>query len=500
MDAALRILFISAEVAPFARTGGLGDVNGALPQVLAALGHDVRIVMPLYQSLRDGDFPLTERVSDLQVPLVIGPRTARVWQTHLPEPDGAAARVPVYAVEQDDFFARPGLYGNGNGDYPDNALRFTFFSRAVLSLVERLGWFPQVFHCHDWHTGLVPALLRFLPGLDARSRQAASVFTIHNFAYQGIFPNWAFGLTGLPPFLFQPEGLEFYGSLNFMKSGLYYADRLTTVSPSYAEEIGSPTLGFGLDGCIRARRSALVGIVNGADYAVWNPEADPLIAAQYGAEDLSGKAACKRAVLGEYGLSGEPNIPLLGMVTRLVDQKGIDLVAGALDALLELDCRLVILGSGESRYETLLTQRARAHPERIGVRIGFDEALAHQIEAGSDCFLMPSRYEPCGLSQLYSLRYGTVPIVRATGGLRDTVVPFDAGSGQGTGFVFEDASPQALTQAVRTALTAFADPAAWHGLMRRGMAQDFSWTRSAHRYLDLYQELVAARQAAVAPG
>lgn len=497
MDAPLRILFVSTEVSPFARTGGLGDVNGALPQVLAALGHDVRIAMPLYQTLRDGDFPLTELLSDLQVPLVTGTRTARVWQTHFPERDGTATRVPVYGIEQDDFFARPGLYGNSDGDYPDNALRFTFFSRAALALVERLAWFPQIFHCHDWHTGLVPAFVRFLPGLDARSARAASVFTIHNFAYQGIFPNWTFALTGLPPFLFQPEGLEFYGSLNFMKAGLSCADRLTTVSPSYAEEIGSPALGFGLDGCIRTRRSALVGILNGADYAVWNPETDPLIAAPYSAEDLSGKLACKRALLHEYGLSDEPDMPVLGMVTRLVDQKGIDLVAGALNALLELGCRLVILGSGESRYEAFLTQQGWAHPERVGVRVGFDEALAHQIEAGSDCFLMPSRYEPCGLNQIYSLRYGTVPIVRATGGLRDTVVPFDANTGQGTGFVFEEATPEALAGAVRAALAAFADPAAWQRLMRRGMAQDFSWTRSARRYLDLYQDLVAVRQAAV---
>ena len=496
MDASLRILFISAEVSPFAQTGGLGDVNGALPKILAALGHDVRIVMPLYQTLRDGDFSLTEVLPDLQVPQVIGNRTGRVWQTQLPNQDEAAPQVPVYCIEQDDFFARPGLYGNSDGDYPDNAMRFTFFSRAALALAERLEWFPQVFHCHDWHTGLVPAFLRFLPGLDARIANAASIFTIHNFAYQGIFPNWAFGLTGLPPFLFQPEGLEYYGFLNFMKSGLYYADRLTTVSPTYAEEIGTPELGFGLDGSIRTRQAALVGILNGADYSVWNPETDPMIAARYSAEDLSGKAACKRALLQEYGLSEELDIPVIGMVTRLVDQKGVDLGVGALNALLELNCRLVILGSGESRYEEFLSEQGRAHPERIGVRIGFDEALSHQIEAGSDCFLMPSRYEPCGLNQIYSLRYGTIPIVRATGGLRDTVVPFDASTGQGTGFVFQDATPEALSEAVRAAVSTFADTAAWQQMMRNGMAQDFSWTQSASQYIDLYQQVMAARQGA----
>lgn len=500
MDASLRILFISAEVSPFARTGGLGDVNGALPKVLAALGHEVRIVMPLYQTLRDGDFSLTEVVPDLQIPLVIGTRTGRVWQTHLPDQDDSAPPVPVYCIEQEDFFARPGLYGNSEGDYPDNIVRFTFFSRAALALAERLEWFPQVFHCHDWHTGLVPAFLRFLPGLDPRVANAASVFTIHNFAYQGIFPNWTFGLTGLPPFLFQPQGLEFDGWLNCMKSGLSYADRITTVSPTYAEEIGTPALGFGLDSVIRVRQAGLVGILNGADYSVWNPETDPMIAARYSATDLSGKARCKRALLQEYGLSEDLGIPVIGMVTRLVDQKGVDLLAGALNTLLELNCRLVILGSGESRYEDFLTEQARAHPDRLGVRIGFDEALSHQIEAGSDCFLMPSRYEPCGLNQIYSLRYGTVPIVRATGGLRDTVVPFDAGTGQGTGFVFQDATPEALGEAVRAAVAAFANPASWQQRMRNGMAQDFSWTQSATQYIDLYQQAVAARQGTAPSG
>ena len=498
MDQSLRILFISTEVSPFARTGGLGDVNGALPKVLAALGHDVRIVMPLYQTLRDGGFSLTEVVSDLQVPLVTGARTGRVWRTYLPDQDESAPQVPVYCIEQDDFFARPGLYGNSDGDYPDNVVRFTFFSRAGLALAERLEWFPQVFHCHDWHTGLVPAFLRFLPGLDTRIASAASVFTIHNFAYQGIFPNWTFGLTGLPPFLFQPQGLEFYGFLNYMKSGLYYADRITTVSPSYAEEIGTPALGFGLDSVIRTRQDALVGILNGADYTVWNPETDPMLVARYSAEDLSGKAACKRALLQAYGLSADLGIPVIGMVTRLVDQKGVDLLAGALNTLLELNCRLVILGSGEARYEEFLTQQARAHPDRIGVRIGFDETLSHHIEAGSDCFLMPSRYEPCGLNQIYSLRYGTIPIVRATGGLRDTVVPFDSTTGQGTGFVFQEASPEALSEAVRAAVAAFANTAAWRQLMRSGMAQDFSWTRSAAQYIELYQQVVTARQGTAA--
>jgi starch synthase len=496
MEPALRILFVTAEVTPFARTGGLGDVNGTLPKILAESGHDVRVVMPFYQTVRDGAFPMTELLTDLQVPLVIGTRVVRVWQGQLPGQEESSAHVPVYFIEQDDFFARPGLYGTETGDYPDNAMRFIFFSRAALALAERLEWFPHVFHCHDWHTALIPAFLRFLPGLDSRMTSAASVFTIHNFAYQGVFPSWALAFTGLPFSLFQTDGVEFFGFMNFMKAGLCYAAQLTTVSPTYADEISTPEFGFGLDGAVRARRHALVGILNGADYAVWNPETDPRIEACYSAADLSGKAACKTALLRTYGLPADSHTPLIGFISRLVDQKGIDVLAGALNSLLGLNLRLVILGSGDPRYEQFLSWQARAYPERIGVRIGFDEPLAHQIEAGSDGFLMPSRYEPCGLNQIYSLRYGTIPIVRATGGLRDTVVPFDPATGQGTGFLFQEPTPHALVAAVQTALNVFADQTAWQRLIQNAMAQDFSWTRSAAQYIDLYRQVVAGKQQA----
>lgn len=488
MDQRLRILFVTAEVTPFARTGGLGDVTGTLPKELAALGHDVRIVMPLYQTVRERAFPLTQVLPDLQVPMVVGNRTARVWQSHLHEQEDRS--VPVYFVEQDDYFARPELYGNEAGDYPDNALRFLFFCRAALALAEGLDWFPHVFHCHDWHTALVPAYLRFLPGLPPQLSAAATLLTIHNLAYQGQFPAWIFGVTNLPLSLFQPEGVEFFGGMNFMKAGLRYADQLTTVSPSYAEEICTPELGFGLDGVLRERRAALTGILNGADYQTWNPATDPLIAVRYDAADLSGKAICKTALLRAYGLPEEPATPLIGMISRLVDQKGVDLLAEAANRLLALKLRLVILGSGDVGYEQRFTELAQMHPERIGVRLDFDDVLAHQIQAGSDCILMPSRYEPCGLTQLYSLRYGTIPIVRAVGGLRDTVVPFNPVTGQGTGFVFEEASAEGLLEAVRTALKVSGDRDVWQQLMRNAMAQDFSWARSAARYLSLYRRSV----------
>jgi starch synthase len=489
----LRILFVTAEVTPFARTGGLGDVNGALPPVLAAQGHDVRVAMPLYQSVREREVALTRVLADLDVPLIVANRRTQVWQSVLDGQNGRHEYVPVYFIEQDDYFARPALYGNERGDYPDNAQRFLFFCRAVLALAERLSWFPHVVHCHDWHTGLVPAFLRSLPGLAPQWSSAASLFTIHNLAYQGVFPAWVFGITGLPLSLFQPHGVEFFGALNFMKAGLVYADRLTTVSPSYAEEICTSAWGFGLDGVLRARRDGLTGILNGVDEETWNPASDTHIIARYSPDDLSGKAACKAALLRTYALPDDLDVPLIGMISRLVDQKGVDLFAAALEQLLSLNVRIVILGSGEPRYEEMLTAAAQAQPQRVGIRIGFDDALAHQIEAGCDCFLMPSRYEPCGLNQMYSMRYGTVPIVRATGGLRDTVTPFNPSTGQGTGFLFQEASPEALLVAVRAAVEVFVNKQAWRQLMRNGMAQDFSWRRSAGSYLDLYQQLITQR-------
>ncbi|HEV8716922.1 MAG TPA: glycogen synthase GlgA [Candidatus Binatia bacterium] len=492
MEERLRVLLVAAEVAPFARTGGLGDMTGALSQALAALGHDVRLVMPLYQTVRDGAFPLTETVADLSVPLVTGRRTARVWQGSFPGQEGATD-VPVYFIEQDDYFARPGLYGDETGDYLDNAQRFLFFCRAALALTERLGWFPHVFHCHDWHAALVPAFLRFLPGLGARLSTAATLFTIHNLAYQGWFPAWVFGITGLPLSLFQVAGVEFFGVMNFMKAGLYYADQLSTVSPTYAEEICTPELGFGLDGVLRQRRAVLTGILNGVDYREWNPETDRALAAHYTATDLAGKVVCKRALLRTYDMPEDVEIPLVGLISRFVEQKGVDIVADAIDPLRALGLRLAVLGSGEARYERRFADLARRYPEQIGVRLGFNDPLAHQIQGGSDCLLMPSRYEPCGLTQLYSLRYGTIPIVRATGGLRDTVVPFTPASGQGTGFVFQEPRAEALVETVRTAQQVFADRQTWRRLVQNAMAQDFSWKHSAARYVELYRRAMATR-------
>jgi starch synthase len=493
----VQILFVTPEVTPFARTGGLGDVSSALPKALAALGQDVRVVMPLYQAVRDGAFALSLLLPDLQVPLHTGFKIARVWQGELTGQTGSttqAPRVPVYCVEQDEYFARPGLYGSATDDYPDNAERFIFFCRAVLALVARLRWSPHVLHCHDWQTALLPAYLRFLPGLAPTLAQTATIYTIHNLLFQGLFPTWVLPLTGLPWSLFQPDGVEFFGAVSFMKAGLYYADYLTTVSPTYAEEICTPEFGAGLDGVLRMRRSALVGILNGADYAVWNPATDPALAAHYSAADLRGKTTCKSALLRAYGFPATLHTPLLSMIARLTEQKGVDLLAAALPDLFDMNLRLVILGTGEPRYHTLLSSQARTHPDRLGLRLEFNDDLAHQIEAGSDGFLMPSRYEPCGLNQIYSLRYGTIPIVCATGGLRDTVVPCDPTTGEGTGFVFHAATAEAFLAAVQEALTVYTDQRAWRRLVQNAMAQDFSWDQSAARYLDLYRRAIAVKR------
>jgi starch synthase len=490
----LQILFATAEMNPLARTGGLGDVASALPKALRTLGVDVRVVMPLYQAVRRSGVALTPVLTDLPVPLPTAVARTNVWQADLAgQGQPSAQTVPVYCIEQDAYFDRPGLYGSDQRDYPDNAERFIFFCRAILALVEHLNWFPHLLHCHDWQTALLPAYVRFLEGLAPRLTTAATVFTIHNLAYQGIFPAAMFPATGLPLTLFHAAGVEYFGHMNFMKSGLLYADYLTTVSPTYAQEICTPEFGVGLDGVLGTRRHALIGILNGVDYDVWSPERDTALAACYSATDVRGKAVCKTALLHAYGFSENPGIPLLGMISRLVDQKGVDILIAALPALLAMDLRLVILGEGASHHQEALIRQAQAYPERLGVHLGFNDTLAHQIEAGCDAILMPSRYEPCGLNQLYSMRYGTIPIARATGGLKDTVCPYQAETGEGIGFVFAEPTPEALLAAVREALSAFANRTAWHRLMHNAMAQDYSWEQSARRYVDLYQRAVDAR-------
>lgn len=477
----MRVVMAAAEGVPFAKTGGLADVLGALPRALRRAGVDVSVVLPAYAGISRQRLPLRRLDVELAIPLANRILSARVLATVLDDD------IPVYLIEADPYFARPGLYGTAAGDYPDNAERFAFFCRAIPALLGHLGA-PHVLHCHDWQTAMAPAFLRLdgrrYPGLGG----VRLVQTVHNVGYQGLFDRSHWPLLNLDWRYFTPEWLEFYGRINYLKGGLLTADALTTVSPTYAREIQTPELGYGLDGVLRARRGALLGILNGVDYSEWNPEHDRFIAAVYSAGDLAGKAGCKEDLQRVMGLRPVPATPVIGVVSRLAAQKGFDLIAEAIPALLRRDVQMVVLGAGDGEYARLLTDLQTRHRDRLAVRIAFDDALAHKIEAGSDIFLMPSRYEPCGLNQIYSLRYGTVPVVRATGGLEDTIHEFDPETGTGTGFKFKPYSAVALLECLERALALYQTPD-WPAIRRNGMLADFSWDRSAQAYVDLYRRL-----------
>lgn len=480
---ALRILFVVSEAHPLIKTGGLGDVAGSLPQALTKLGCDVRILLPAYPACVERAGTL-KSVASLSIPGSVDQVTLLAGR--LP-----GTRVKIWLVDYPPAFDRTGNpYLDPDGrPWDDNAERYALLARVATAIAQKrakLAWQPDVVHCHDWQTGLVPALLA------QEARRPASVFTIHNLAYQGLFPHSTFVHLGLPPSLWAFDALEFHGLLSFIKGGLVYADKLTTVSPTYADEIQTPAFGGGLDGLLRHRAADLVGILNGIDERTWNPAKDPHLVARYSPRRLSAKADNKQALQRTFGLPVSVDIPLVGMAGRLVEQKGIDQVLLALPALMQRPVQIVVLGSGEARYEQALQAFAAQHADKIRVRIGYDEALAHQIEGGADMFLMPSRFEPCGLNQLYSLRYGTVPIVRRVGGLADTVVDASASTlaaGSATGIAFDGDDAADLLTAMDRALTLYQAKAVWTQLVQNGMAQDFSWDASARRYLDLYTRI-----------
>ncbi len=484
----MRVLFAASEVAPFAKTGGLADVAGALPAALAGLGVDVRVVMPLYRQIDRGAHALRDTGTLLEVPIAGRTETTAVHEGRLPGRGGAG--VPVYFLEADRYYDRDGLYGVAGRDFQDNAERFTFFSRAVVELGRHDLVRADLFHCHDWQTGLVPAYLETLYAADPVVGRAASVFTVHNLGYQGLFWHYDLHLTGLGWEHFTPAGLEYWGKISFLKAGLVYAALLTTVSPTYAKEIQTEEMGHGLDGVLRARADRLVGVLNGLDVDEWNPETDRYIPVRYSVRDLSGKAADKTALQEAYRLPKRSDVPIVGIIARLADQKGCDLIAEALPALVERGVQVVLLGAGDPAYEDLFRNAARKYPSEVGVTIAYDNALAHLIEAGADLFLMPSRYEPCGLNQMMSLRYGTVPVVRATGGLADTVVEAAPDEG-GNGFAFVPYETGALLGAVDRALACFGDREWWRALQAKGMSADFSWAASARHYLDVYRQALA---------
>lgn len=486
----MKIAIVSSEVAPLSKTGGLGDVAGALPVALSHLGHEVVVFTPLYGVARENAERLGLELEDCGVSarFPLGGTGQEVGFAKCGLPGGD---VTVYLLVNEKYYSRPGLYVSPgtNTDYPDNSERFICLARGALEGCLAMDLRPDVFHCNDWQTGLLPVYLRHLYA-DAFP-DAGSMFTVHNLAYQGLFWSGDMNLTGLPWELFNWRMLEFYGKLSFLKAGLVGADVVTTVSRTYAKEIQTEEFGMGLDGVLRERAGDLFGIVNGVDYGVWDPRTDEHIPAQYSADDLSGKAECKKAVQERFGLPVEPETPVIGMIGRLAAQKGVDLVADGLDRLMEKGVQLVVLGTGDPAIQDQLTDMAAAYPSRLGVHIGFDEALAHVIEAGSDMFLMPSRFEPCGLNQLYSLRYGTVPIVSSTGGLADTVTdcsPATAQAGTATGFRFEVGNVGGMVEAVGQAVDLYRrDPDAWRRLQLTGMRQDWSWEHSAAEYVNLYK-------------
>jgi starch synthase len=483
-----QILMVASEAVPFAKTGGLGDVAGALPLALARLGHQVTLVLPRYRGAAGGTTIGRDSVA-------LGGRTFDVgYVEHI-----LADRARVVLVECAELFDRPELYGVGSVDYPDNAARFAVLARAALQLGAREPTRPDIVHAHDWQTGLAPVYLRTLfAGHPAMSR-AASVFTIHNLAYQGLFPPVWMPAVDLGWDLFGIEGVEYWGKCSYLKGGINFSDMVTTVSPRYAREIQTPEFGFGFDGILKRRARRLRGILNGIDVEAWNPATDPNLPAPFGPDTLGAKSASKRALLEAMGLlaaGASLDRPVVGMVSRLIDQKGFDLVAALGEALLAIDATFVVLGSGEARYQEMWQSLSDRAPGRVAFRRGFDEPLAHLIEAGADIFLMPSKFEPCGLNQMYSLRYGTVPVVHAVGGLDDTIKDWNSRTGDGTGFKFRDYTPEALRAALLKALDLIRNREAWQAVQRAGMQTDFSWDASAAAYVKVYEAAIRARKSA----
>jgi starch synthase len=492
MDQPLRVLFATPEAVPFAKTGGLADVAGALPKFLHTLGCEVILVMPYYRMVKRSGFPLQYLGEEMEVDLGDETLRAEVYQGCLDK------NIPVYFIGRDEFFDREYLYSTPKGDYFDNAERFVFFTRAVLHLARHIQFSPDVIHHHEWQTGLIPAYLKSIYGNDPFFGRTATVFTIHNIAYQGLFKKEKLSLTGLPPEMYNPEGIEFWERINLMKAGIVYADAINTVSQKYSEEIQSPEYGYGLEGILRKRRKDLYGILNGVDYQDWDPSHDPHLIARYDLNDLSGKRECKKDLLKEYDLPlSLEKAPLLGMISRLADQKGFDLLAEIIDELFTFDIGFVLLGTGEQKYHDLFSRIAQKYPQKAGIRIAYDDRLAHKIEAGADFFLMPSKYEPCGLNQIYSLKYGTIPVARATGGLDDTITHYDPSTGMGNGFKFARYDSKDFLNQIKTAMGLYAQPERWTKLIRNAMTSDFSWQRSAEAYLQLYRKALEKKRGAL---
>lgn len=486
MSDCLPILIASAEMVPFAKTGGLSDVAGSLPKALARLGNDARVVLPRYGRIDPGRFNMREVVPPFPVPLEHGTEMVSILESD------AVAGVPVYFVENDKYFNRENIYG-----YPDDGERFILYSRAAIEMLRHLDWRPKIIHCHDWHTGLIPNWLKTVYHADPFFAETATVFTIHNLQYQGLFGYRMLEIAGIDEygFLYHPQINELADVVDFMARGLHFSDVINTVSERYAEEILTPEYGEKLDPLLRDRRERLYGILNGVDYDEINPATDKYIAQHFDADHLEFRAANKAALQREAGLPDEPDVPLIGMVSRMVDQKGFDILAGCFDALMEcLPVQFVLLGTGDQHYHGMFQKFSQKYPGRVSTFLTFNAALAQKIHAGSDMYLMPSRFEPCGLGQLISLRYGSIPIVRRTGGLADTIQNFDPRTGEGNGFSFERYHAMDLYTAIVRAAETFKHPVTWRMLQERVMRADYSWNVSARKYLNLYRQALTYRR------
>ncbi len=493
----LRVLLVSPEVVPFAKTGGLADVVGALSKVLSRIGCEVKTVLPKYRIVDEPKFNLDK--IHLPLPEIrIGEKQVKfeIMKSHLSDSD-----TEYLFLANNEYFDRGELYADKKTgrDYEDNDKRFILFARGVLETIKALEWKPDLIHCNDWQSALIPAYLKTIYAEDQFFSKTATLFTIHNIAYQGNFPKMTFDKLGLKKELFYPiSPFEYWGGVNFLKIGISYADLINTVSETYAQEIQSgPEFGCGMEGILKDRAGDIYGVLNGADYGEWSPEKDKLIPYNYGKGNLQVKMRNKELLLKQAGLQVEGSIPLIGMISRLADQKGLDLLYEIADRLLSLEVKLVILGTGEQKYHIFLSELERKFPEKTKIYLKYDNKLAHLIEAGADIFLMPSRYEPCGLNQMYSLSYGTVPVVRKTGGLADTIIDYDAQNQKGTGFVFKDYNGDELLSAIKRALSVFKNRTAWKNLMLQGMEKDFSWEASAKRYVQLYKKAISKKREAI---
>jgi len=488
----LKILFLSSETYPFAKTGGLADVAGSLPKALKELGHEIRVIMPKYKEINERRYVLREviRLKDIAIDFGDEKIHFNVKSAFIPD-----SKIQIYFIDYKPFFYRDGLYINNRTkeEYPDNGLRFSLYCRSVLETLKLLYWQPQIIHCNDWQTGLIPFYLRTSFKDDPFFKKCRTLITIHNLGYQGIFDTSILPQIDVPEDMFHPGSpLEYFGKINFLKTGINFSDYITTVSETYAQEIqGSSEYGCGLEGVLKDNNERLLGILNGVDYSVWNPEVDKYIPENYSYNTIKNKYQNKTALLKKNGWKDKENVPLIGIISRLADQKGFDILLDVLEKIFLLDVRIVILGTGEKKYHKLLSGMEKKHPDKLKIYLKFDEKLAHLIEAGSDMFLMPSRYEPSGLNQLYSLRYGTVPIVRKTGGLADSISDFSISEDEkGNGFTFDNYSSEELLAAVQKAIEYYKDTKTWKKIIKNGMKDDYSWNVVAKKYSKIYEKLL----------